>query len=594
LALKVGLTLAVAAALLPRADVDHTQSGLPELIWEFLNETNPPILDDASLHGWAAAVRTAAGAATSEETLWAELKDLEEVGDLSTALGRIREQILIWYDYSSMFQAPRTTEEEAQFQRELLELNAIQAHAATLVIAGDEDYLSRAWCFLELCGGMRHDIVELVPSWGQSVRISQATPRWAPRSDQLIGALNIFGLDAIKQAGLQAAHEEDLLAIAELLSQLPLIGLVETDDSDLVGGVIPLPRRDSEWISVREAKEPARTISMPAVYSFGTLPQPPVLAASAQSYAEADKLSGSVGIWVYTTQRVLSLAWAARATDIWTTLNQQLKEHKIRLAGMSTRPGDASVACMWADARALADDGQGWTRIVPSTPGLLVVLTQADLPPICRIYDRVVGSHLAGGIPVITFSPDSGHATVHVPSGIGPPPEASFPADVVAVPRIRRSEAYPRKLLISPHTEIATLELQAALRLEPGQASPAPGRVSQACADAELGVAGAEIPAIEMMSFSQRRVYVEALARCVAATWEEWFEPRLDASAWTVGMAPSQLAVIEGLIHAVHAGFENPFQRRQLLRVLLSEHDGYALPPWLVDDAAELIARLGD
>ena len=89
-------------------------------------------------------------------------------------LSRIRDRVLIWYDYASMFQTPRTPAEQQAFRHEIVQLNRIQARAATVVIAGDHQYTSRAWCFLEMCAGMRHHIVELVPSWGTRV---SACPR---------------------------------------------------------------------------------------------------------------------------------------------------------------------------------------------------------------------------------------------------------------------------------------------------------------------------------------------------------------------------------------------------------------------------------
>ena len=95
-----------------------------------------------------------------------------------------------------------------------------------------------------------------------------------------------------------------------------------------------------------------------------------------------------------------------------------------------------------------------------------------------------------------------------------------------------------------------------------------------------------------MLQHSERRVRLEALARSTAATWDEWFVPRLDRSAWAVGMAPLQLELIEQIVRAAFDAFENPFKRRRLLKVLVTDHDGDALPPWIVEQAAELIRML--
>jgi hypothetical protein len=594
LSVKVGLTLALSAALLQDDEGAGTVSGLPEFMAAFVRDTEPSNLVEPALLEWAAGVKMAAEDSATETDFWTQAKALE--GDpVRPLLNRIRDGVLVWYDFVSMFQSPRTAEEEQQFRREILELNHIQANAATVVIAGDAQYLTRAWCFLELCGGMRHHIVELIPTWGSSVGIGQSTPRWASRSDQLIGALNVLGLEAIHRSGLEATHDDDLLNIANLLSRLPLIGLVDTDDSDLVGGVIPLPMRDGKWISVGSPakSEPARAIGQVPFESFGELQAPATLVSAAQAYAGADALTGPIGMWVYTTQRVLSLAWAARAEELWATVRAHLEaEFADGPRVLPAHGSDVSVSCMWADARALADDGLGWTRIIPSTARLLVVVTQADLPAICRIYDRVVGSHLACGVPVVTFSPETGRTTMHQPSADSRPRAYPISANVLAAPRIRRSNAYPRQLLMGGDIGAENIELLAALRLDPREGPPPLGQVSETAAEAGLGPAGAEITAAEMLQHSERRVRLEALARSTAATWDEWFAPRLDRSAWAVGMAPLQLELIEQIVRAAFDAFENPFKRRRLLKVLVTDHDGDALPPWIVEQAAELIRML--
>ena len=321
------------------------------------------------------------------------------------------DRVLVWYDYASMFQAPRTPAEQKAFRHEIVELNRIQARAATVVIAGDDQYTSRAWCFLEMCAGMRHHIVELVPSWGSQVGMSPTTAsRWASRTDQLIGALNSLGLDAIYRSGLAATHPEDMRDISRLMSELPLIGLVETDDSDLVEGLSRYRSARASGSRCAQGQLRATGHRRPlAIGAPGDLPAPELLTSAARRCADSDGLASEIGIWVYTTQRTLSLAWAARAGEFWEVLRPHLEdgaaEGGLRLPSLS---GPTSVGCLWADARALADDGLGWTRIVPSKARVLVVLTQSDLPAICLILDRVVGSHLAAGVPVVTYSPDTG------------------------------------------------------------------------------------------------------------------------------------------------------------------------------------------
>lgn len=242
--LQIGLTLALAKAVLHHADQEEafkTASGLPELLWEFLKAELPPEAIE-SLAPWAQRVEHAARTSQSEDSFLERLNE----GEPSASLRTIQDCVLIWYDYCSMLQAPRTEPEEAEFRAEIMTLNDIQANACTVVIAGDRQYLFRAWCFLELCGGMRHRIAELTPTWGTRVGLGDSVTVWAHRSDQLIAALCTHGTRAISGSGLAAAHPDDLPDIARLLAQLELTGLLVTDDSDLIGGSIPFPRRSRE------------------------------------------------------------------------------------------------------------------------------------------------------------------------------------------------------------------------------------------------------------------------------------------------------------------------------------------------------------
>ena len=102
------------------------------------------------------------------------------------------------------------------------------------------------------------------------------------------------------------------------MSELPLIGLVETDDSDLVGGVIPLPIREGQWITVRSADSfgPPESVAPFPMEAPGALPAPDLLTSAARRCADSDGLANEIAIWVYTTQRTLSLAWAARAGEV--------------------------------------------------------------------------------------------------------------------------------------------------------------------------------------------------------------------------------------------------------------------------------------
>lgn len=570
LALKTGLTLSLAAAVRQPHD-RQTFSGLPELFTEYILDTENIALDDPDLAAWAEQVEAAATASQDERELWSRLQKLE-TGRMASLLPAIRDNVLIWYDYASMYQTPRSDREEQAFRRELLLLNDVQSAAATVVLAGDSDYLSRAWCFLEVCGGIRSRIVELTPSWCSRIDVYSSITKWAFISDQLIGALVMLGPDAIQGSGLDTTHSEDLEVVANLISQLPLIGLVHTDGSDLVGGSIPLPFRSGGWLAGGNPESiEERTSQVHPLADCGQIPTASELQSVAERFANADSLAGECGIWVYTTQRTLSLAWGARADEFYAIVRSA---HEIGpLAG---------VACTWADSRSLADDGAGWTRYIPSQVDTLIIATQSDLPPICRIYERIVNAHVTAGATVITVTPDTGDITVQRRADAelsdNSMDTTASPADVLAVPRIRRSTAYPRYLLRPTDTRREDIEAFAALRLDPYDGY----RMSE------------DIAGMDLRALSERRMRAEAFARTRTSSWDTYATPRLDLSTWqNPDLAIEQLAIIEAAVGRAAQFSDNPLACRRLLYAVVDDiEDHYLLPPDLpeiIDEVARLI-----
>lgn len=598
-ALRAGLLMALASAILGPEDPEkQSTSGLPELLSEFLRAVHgiEPRADEA-LVGWATTLQVVARGSRTEAPFLAAAAAIETPA-VRGVLKRVRDSVLLWYDYSSMLQAPRSQAEEASFRAEIRELNDIQAPAATLILAGNDEYLWRAWCFLELCGAMRGRVLELVPSWGQSVGAVNAHTSWGSRSDQLIGALNLFGIDAIAGSGLKATHPEDLRVVASLLSRLPLLSMLETADSDLIGGVLPFPFRDQMWTFDAGPRyvDPTIEWQLPAVASFGVLPTTAAL-RTAQGAASADSLAGDVGIWVYTTQRALTLAWAARAPELWERLREAIGSAPDiqdvlgpALDGLDL--AQPSVAALWADPRSLAEDGLGWTRVAPSSAKILVVLTQADLPTLCRMFDELVRAHLAQGVTVISFSPDSGQLRAYLPSKDRTPRRRR--AHTLAVPRARRSYAPERRLFVPHETQPADVELWAALRLDPELGPIGPARVGPAAAEAGFGRDGQALTPADLLSYSAQRVYVEALCRTTTASWETWCSPRIGHSQWQVGLGPMQLQLMEGVARASVRVGDNPLLRQNFVYFVAKDHVGYCLPPDIVDHAehlAQLIAE---
>src|SRR6516225_10014751 len=84
---------------------------------------------------------------------------------------------------------------------------------------------NRAWCFLEICGGIRKSVCELTPSWGSSVSVYASLNHWAHISDQLVASINCYGVDSVAGTNLRTTDEEDLEIVAKLIGRLPLLGL---------------------------------------------------------------------------------------------------------------------------------------------------------------------------------------------------------------------------------------------------------------------------------------------------------------------------------------------------------------------------------
>ncbi len=529
-AVRAGLAMALAAAVLGDGD-QATASGLPELFGRWLRATAVPL--DA-LRQWAEEVRAAAQSTLTEAELLIRSRQAE-----NDAVRAVCERVLIWYDHASMHQVPRTAEQEQQFRADLQRLNHVQAGAATVVLAQDDDYTRRAWCFLEICGGVRGLMVEITPSWGRSIGAYNSIQRWAFIGDQLIGALVAHGHKAIQGSGLHATHGADLRVVAELLAQLPLFGLVASSASDLIGGAIPLPRREGGWI-LEAASSPPEVLRDGPPTQVGRLPDVRTLELARMATAETGSLAGRTGVWIYTSQRMLSLAWATRVAE-W-----------LEMAGRESFLVDG-VACCWADSWGLAENGLGWTGYVASSVDTLVIVTQGDLDNICLLLEFVKGTHLAAGATVVTVMPDTGRVLVQRP-GAGAVRPAPVEAAVLRVPRIRRYTAHPRYLLQNPHRTAADLEAMATLRLDPSD-SPPP------TIDPEL-----------LANLGVRRLSVEAKARLWTASWDSYAAPRLKAAAWTDPPAAlKQLDLIEEMVDKVASLSDNPYERREVLYSVL-EH----------------------
>ncbi len=547
-ALKVGLELSLVSCIIEKENTNRSGSGLPEIIKQFLLQFHPNFLNEIPITNWAKEVFDVAILCTTEEEYLQKTTNIERTEVVNNMLNRFFDDVLIWYDYASMYQSPRTEVEQKDFERELQLLNKIQEHATTVVLADNEGYLSRGWCFLEVSGGIRNSITELTPSWAEPLSIYKSLCTWASISDQLIGALKIHGLEAINSTELLTTHSEDLPIISKLLSELPLMGLIESDGMDLIGGHIPLPYiKNRGWaISPSEVIPTEETLHTDPIYDYGDLSKLPEPKSIIKKINDTEPLNGECGMWVYSTQKMLSLTWYAKAKQFYDHINTKYKTGNLE-----------SVCCTWADSRGYAEDGTGWSGYISSSTKTLIIVTQTDIPDICLIYNSARSRHLAAGCKVLTFNPETGKLVVAHPA---PSPKLKFAEyDIMRVLRFRRSTAYLRYLLLPKGTKQEQTNLLTALRLDPSQHT----------------IPDLSIDQKSLLSLSCALVLVEAECRTKLATWEIWKDFGLNPLEWTnYDEAIEKIGILKAIIQKIITLTANPLKRRELLYKVLEKEEG--------------------
>ncbi len=462
--LLCGLSVALASAVrLADPGRHQSASGLAELMAASLDvQLKAGWRADRGLRRWARDVVTAARRTTDLDQLAARLASIDEA-QMDTEAGgpltRIRERVVLWYDYSSMFQQPRTAEQERTFRAELATLAGVQRGAVTVALAPGRDYPFRGWCFLELAGSLRDQLVELRPEPDFSLRTSAQLVTWATRTDQLAGALATLGPAGIRHSGLKFSDQRDLPAVGSLLADLSALDLVRSDDSDMVGGALPYPRVDGGWVAVTGHAEPPPPRHSAAVASLpdpGRVPDRSMLIPTSKTAAGCDALVGDVGVWCFATTRTLALAWAARFREIWEVVGQDPL-----VEPYCAERSEPAVAAAWTDAWNIADDGEGMTRAIPSKVRLLVIVTQRWVSQRCLIRQSVLNSHRAAGVPVAVVHPFEGTLEFFDPADRREPPR---PMDVWARPRMRRDCCRINQLFLDPTLSVDTVKVWTALR----------------------------------------------------------------------------------------------------------------------------------
>jgi hypothetical protein len=150
-----------------------------------------------------------------------------------------------------------------------------------------------------------------------------------------------------------------------------------------------------------------------------------------------------------------------------------------------------------------------------------------------------------------------------------------------------------RRIFLHPTAATRDVEVLPALRLDP--ADNVIGTGEQFVFDEakeDIVSTGERLDASWYIGFSHARVDVEGRSRSIAAMWNNWFPPLVHQDRWRQGFAPEQIEILEALLAKARKEWDNPFERRRFLKLLVEEHDGYLLPPSLVDEAAIFIEQI--
>jgi hypothetical protein len=191
------------------------------------------------------------------------LTTLSEVVRRSPVLRSLLDRIFLWYDYSCLPQAPRSSEDELLFRTCLPHLPTIQLLGRTAILLDDAvDYLSRAWCSLEALVADPRDTIDLLVGSNRGTARAGAPAlhfehlildrphiQWRAILDT-----EVFKLQTPEQCmarlNLSATEPADVLFIYERLRRLAAPRKVHSDDMEVVTGVIPLPVLDERRVLI--------------------------------------------------------------------------------------------------------------------------------------------------------------------------------------------------------------------------------------------------------------------------------------------------------------------------------------------------------
>jgi hypothetical protein len=170
------------------------------------------------------------------------------------ALAALLARISVWYDYSCLPQPPRTDDEDTLFHQGLAALNPCQILGITLVLLDDaEDYLTRAWCTLEVLTADSVGSIETLVGSRRPTAAGGTVEDWFGKLLQDRPHIVWRGLLDTEVFGVQDAHTclERLSLASTDRSDLPFIygklrnmsapSKVHVDQSEIITGALPLP-----------------------------------------------------------------------------------------------------------------------------------------------------------------------------------------------------------------------------------------------------------------------------------------------------------------------------------------------------------------
>ncbi len=217
-----------------------------------------PVLDSDSLDR-AAAEATSIRELTRDHGVMAAAADpglgnLRAVLAERPALAALLARISVWYDYSCLPQPPRTDDEDTLFRQGLAALNPCQILGITLVLLDDaEDYLTRAWCTLEVLTANSVGSIETLVGSQRPTAAGGTVEDWFGKLLQDRPHIVWRGLLDTEVFGVQDAHTclERLSLASTDRSDLPFIygklrnmsapSKVHVDQSEIITGALPLP-----------------------------------------------------------------------------------------------------------------------------------------------------------------------------------------------------------------------------------------------------------------------------------------------------------------------------------------------------------------